>query len=166
MIHSYANVGRKSAGAPERARRAEELIKQIERLYESGQNENVKPDVVTYSAVLNALSRAAAQDEACASRAMEILERMLDLHEGGDKDVKPNKRTYTAVINAFARIGKPEVADDLLCKMKKNHEIMGDASLKPDTVCYSSVLDAYAKKGGEEAGERVCESNFSSFCSY
>lgn len=46
----------------------------------------------------------------------------------------------------FARIGSPEIADDLLSKMKKRYDA-GDTSLKPDTVCYSSVVDAYARKG-------------------
>eukprot|EP00571_Detonula_confervacea_P014535 CAMPEP_0172308110 /NCGR_PEP_ID=MMETSP1058-20130122/8815_1 /TAXON_ID=83371 /ORGANISM="Detonula confervacea, Strain CCMP 353" /LENGTH=640 /DNA_ID=CAMNT_0013020467 /DNA_START=89 /DNA_END=2011 /DNA_ORIENTATION=- len=156
VIHAYANVGKNSVGAPDRARRAAELIKQMERLYQSGENDYVKPDVVTYTAVVNAYSRAASQNRTCAVRAMEILEHMVELHEGGDKDVKPNKRTYTSVINAFARIGEPEIADDLLSKMKKIHE-MGDDSLKPDTICYSSVLDAYARKGGEDCAFRAEE---------
>jgi pentatricopeptide repeat protein len=155
VIHAYANFGKNTLGAPDRARRAEDLIRQMERLHKSGDG-NVKPDVVSYSAVVNAYSKAAPEDISCATRAMEILQRMEELYEGGDKDVKPNLRTYTSVINAFARIGAPEVADDLLSKMKKSHE-SGDISLKPDTVCYSSVLDAYAKKGGEECALRAEE---------
>jgi pentatricopeptide repeat protein len=156
VIHAYANFGKDSLGAPDRARRVEELIRQMERLHKSWGSDNVKPDVVSYSAVVNAYSRAASQEISCAARAMEILQWMEELHEGGDKDVKPNLRTYTAVINAFARIEAPEIADDLLSKMKKSHEA-GDSSLKPDTVCYSSVLDAYAKKGGEECAFRAEE---------
>jgi len=156
VIHAYANISKNATGAPQRARRAEELIEEMERLYKSGENDNVKPDVVSYSAVVNAYARAAAQEKRCAARAMTILDRMVELHEGGDKEVKPNKRTYTSVINAFARIGKPETADDILSRMKQLHE-MGDDSLKPDTVCYSSVLDAYAKAGGEEAAFRAEE---------
>jgi pentatricopeptide repeat protein len=156
VIHAYANIGKDSLGAPARARRAEELIRQMERLYKSGGNDNVKPDVVSYSAVVNAYSKAASQDISCATRAMEILHRMEELHKGGEKGVKPNLKTYTAVINAFARIGAPEIADELLSKMKKSNEA-GDRSLKPDTVCYSSVLDAYAKNGGEECAYRAEE---------
>ncbi|KAL3807069.1 hypothetical protein ACHAXA_006661 [Cyclostephanos tholiformis] len=155
VIHAYANIGKGSLGAPDRARRAEDLISQMERFYKSG-NGNVKADVISYSAVVNAYSKAASEDGLCATRAMAILQRMEELYEGGDKDVKPNRRTYTSVVNAFARIGAPEVADDLLSKMKKRFEA-GDISLKPDTVCYSSVLDAYAKKGGEECAIRAEE---------
>lgn len=156
VIHAYANTSRNSRGAPKRARRAEELIKEMERLYTSGENEKVKPDVVSYSAVVNAYARAAPQEEGCAARAMEILDSMVQLYEGGDKEVKPNKRTYTSVINAFARIGKAGTADEILSKMKKLQE-MGDESLKPDTVCYTSVLDAYARMGGADAAFRAEE---------
>lgn len=155
VIHAYANFGKNTLGAPDRARSAEDLINQMERLYNSGDG-NVKPDVVSYSAVVNAYSKAASEDISCATRAMEILQRMEELYEGGNKDVRPNLRTYTSVINAFARIGAPEVADDLLSKMKKCHK-SGDITLKPDTVCYSSVLDAYAKKGGEDCALRAEE---------
>lgn len=156
VIHAYANVGKESSGAPHRARRAEELLKQMETMFKSCGNDTVKPDVISFSAVINAYSRASSQDRECAVRAMEILGRIEELHEGGDTDLKPNLRTYTSVINAFARVGSPEKADEILSKLKKCHE-MGDKSLKPDTICYSSVLDAYAKKGGEEAAYRAEE---------
>jgi len=156
VIHAYANISKNTRGAPKRALRAEELIKQMERLYRSGKNDKVKPDVISYSAAVNAYARAAVQDDRCATRAMEILDRMVVLFKRGDKGVKPNKRTYTSLINAFARIGKPATADEILSKMKKLHE-KGDKSLKPDTVCYSSVLDAYARLGGDDAAFRAEE---------
>ena len=53
VIHALANVG-KSSGASDRATKAEQLLKQMEQLYKSGENDNVKPDVVSYSAVINA----------------------------------------------------------------------------------------------------------------
>jgi len=157
VIHAYANTRSGNVTqAPQRARRAEELIHQMESLYKSGENDNVKPDVVTYSAVVNAYAKAAVHEAECASKAMNILDKMVELYNGGDKGVKPNKRTYTSAINAFARIGQADTADDILSKMKVRHE-EGDDSLKPDTVCYSSVLDAYAKMGGEEAAFRAEE---------
>jgi hypothetical protein len=156
VIHAYANVGKNSAGAQHRARRAEELLNQMENLSKSTGNDNVKPDVISFSTVINAYSRAALQEPKCAVQAMEILERMEQLYEGGDKYLKPNMRTYTAVINAFARIESPEKADAILSKLKKCYS-MGDKSLKPDTICYSSVLDAFSQKGGEEAAYRAEE---------
>ncbi len=156
VIHAYASAHKNSSGAPKRARRAEELLNQMGALFRSGGYDTVKPDVISFGAVINAYSRAAMQEKTCAVRAMEILERIEELYEGGDKDLKPNLRTYTGVINAFARIGSPEKADLILSKLKKG-DAMGDKSLKPDTICYSSVLDAYAKKGGEEAAYRAEE---------
>eukprot|EP00986_Skeletonema_menzelii_P020652 scaffold31912_cov171-Skeletonema_menzelii.AAC.4 len=156
VIHAYANTNRFSAGAPQRAKMAERVVKRMEKSFKSGENDQVKPDVVSYTAVINAYAKAAEFDEECATKAMDILNRMVKMYEGGDKDVKPNKRTYTSVINAFARTGKAEAADNLLTQMKEQYAL-GDTSLKPDTVCYSSVIDGYAKVGGEEAGFRAEE---------
>jgi len=156
VIHAYANTNRFSAGAPQRAKMAEKIINRMERSYQSGENDQVKPDVVSYSAVINAYAKAAEFDKDCATKAMDVLNRMVKMYEGGDKDVKPNKRTYTSVINAFARTGEAEAADNLLTQMKEYYAL-GDTSLKPDTVCYSSVIDGYAKIGGEEAGFRAEE---------
>jgi pentatricopeptide repeat protein len=156
VIHAYANTNRFSAGAPQRAKMAENIINRMERSYQSGENDQVKPDVVSYSAVINAYAKAAEFDKDCATKAMDILNRMVKMYEGGDKDVKPNKRTYTSVINAFARTGEAEAADNLLTQMKEYYAL-GDTSLKPDTVCYSSVIDGYAKEGGEEAAFRAEE---------
>ena len=156
VIHSYANTNRFSAGAPQRAKMAEKVVKRMEKSFRSGENDQVKPDVVSYSAVINAYSKAAEFDKECATKAMDILNRMVRMCEDGDKEVKPNKRTYTSVINAFARTGEPESADDLLTKMIEYYTL-GDSSLKPDTVCYSSVIDGYAKVGGEEAAFRAEE---------
>ncbi|KAL7540613.1 hypothetical protein ACHAWF_006736 [Thalassiosira exigua] len=152
VIHAYANAGGSSAGgAPGRARRAEALLEQMERLRMSGENDAVAPDVVTYSALISAYARAASEDERYATRAMEVLEWM---ERGGKDDVRPNQRTYASVIHAFARVGKAEVADDILSRMKDRHA-SGDEASKPDAVCYSSVLEAYAKKGGEDAAYRA-----------
>ena len=167
VIHTYANTNRFSAGAPQQAianpnqlfasaKMAEKTLDRMEKSFKSGENDQVKPDVVSYSAVINAYAKAAKFDGECATIAMDILNRMLKMYEEGNKDVKPNKRTYTSVINAFARSGEAEAADNLLTQMKEYYAL-GDTSLKPDTVCYSSVIDGYAKVGGEEAGFRAEE---------
>ena len=97
VIHAYANTYNNVPGAVHRAQRAEELVTYMETLYNSGENDNVKPDVVSYSAVVNAYARAAMWEEECATKAMEILNRMEEKYAEGDRDVKPNKKTYTAV---------------------------------------------------------------------
>jgi len=153
VIHAYSNTPI-TKGAPERAKKAKELLDQMESLYKSGENDNVKPDTVSYSAVVNAYAKA--PDSLCAVKALALLEHMEDLHKSGNKDVRPNKRTYTSCINAFGRIGNPKAADDLLTKMKEQYKL-GDASLKPDTITYSSVLNAYARKGGEDSAYRADE---------
>ena len=77
----------------DQSQHAEDLLRLMNQLYTLGGNNNVKPNVVSYSAVINAYSRAASQDMACATKAMDLLQQMEELYEGGNKDVKPNLRT-------------------------------------------------------------------------
>lgn len=82
VIHAYAN-SRDIKGAMDRAAS----------WFNSGENNNVKPDVVSYSAVINAYSKAASQNVTCATKAMDLLQQMEELYEGGDEASKPNFRT-------------------------------------------------------------------------
>jgi pentatricopeptide repeat protein len=85
------------------AKKADELLTEMETLCSNGQD-SVRPDVISYSAVINAYARAASnENEWCADRAVEILEKMeanvsdIMKKEVEKKSVKPNKKTYTGV---------------------------------------------------------------------
>lgn len=102
VIHAHSNSNNlnNNSSPTQGAKRAEQLLSEMISLHRSGKYENVKPDVVSYSAVVNAYARAAKAgrgSEQCADRAMEILDKMVEVYEDGDVNVKPNKMTYTAV---------------------------------------------------------------------
>eukprot|EP00804_Cyclotella_cryptica_P003647 CCRYP_002212-RE/>CCRYP_002212-RE protein AED:0.30 eAED:0.30 QI:0/0.66/0.57/1/0.5/0.28/7/1782/683 len=163
VIHAYANQQQQQQqNTSFYAQRAEELLLEMETMYASRRQDSLRPDVVSYSAVIHAYARAASRgNEWCAEKAMQILEKLernvRKSSEDGRKCVQPNKRTYASVIHAFARVGKAGAADAILSKMKKLSTEEDGEGLKPDTICYTSVIDAYAKKGGEEAAARAEE---------
>ncbi|EJK52709.1 hypothetical protein THAOC_27989 [Thalassiosira oceanica] len=154
LIEAYVNeCKRNRKAAADMAEQAEAVIGRMEQMYKSGENDNVRPDVVSFTSVINAYATASSRRKKCASQALETLDKMQRICDDGDRRVKPNKRTYTAVINALSRAGKPERADEILRKMLQSN----NNKLQPDTMCYTSVIDGYARKGGEESAFRAEE---------
>jgi hypothetical protein len=101
VIHAFASAihsSRQHDTNSLNATRAEELLNEMLSLYNSGGMESVRPDVVSYSTVINAYARAASKEnEWCADRALAILEKMEQTLDDDDKSVKPNKTTYSSV---------------------------------------------------------------------
>ena len=107
VIHAYANSidSRRTSSMISTknlmyAQKAEELLEEMDRLYQSGM-ESVQPDVVSYSAVINAYARATSREnKLCAKRAVEVLEGIeKDFNKKGG--VRPNKRTYSSVSDLY-----------------------------------------------------------------
>jgi pentatricopeptide repeat protein len=59
---------------------------------------NVKPNVRTYNAVLDCLSKAREEE-----RAEQLLFDMLNLYRHGDDDATPDSFSFNCVIRAFCR---------------------------------------------------------------
>lgn len=152
VLHAWAVAGVR--GAPQRA---QQLLEHMIKLYNSG-NEDVKPDVFSYTATLSAWA-AAKNDPSAADRALELLHKMESECAVGNKDVCPNTVAYTAVINSLGRSGRPGAAlkaYDILVDMERKYR-QGNEDLKPDLISYSSVIDAFARSGEEYAGEKAVE---------
>ena len=67
----------------------------MEELYEAG-NRGVKPDVITYNCVLDALAKSK-DDSHASEKAERLLRRMKS------KGVKPNARTMVSLLSRFGR---------------------------------------------------------------
>ena len=149
ILHAWAVSGRRGA-----AERAEDLLRHMEHLYLSG-NEDVQPDTVSYTSVISAWASSKNQD--AAKRALALLEEMEQLYEDGEDGVKPNAYSYTATINALARgksSGSAQKAHLILTKMQQRYAA-GEDDCKPDVVCYTSVINAYSKSGDSDAVENA-----------
>ena len=109
----------------------------------------VKPNVRTYSSVIDAYSRSSSSDLEGAESAQSLLERLRNLYEStGDEELKPNVISYNSVINAWAKTGTvygAETAVKLLDTMEKE----GIA----DAISYNACIHAWARCGSKESGD-------------
>ncbi len=94
MLDAWA----KSGGGRASAERAEEILEWMDRLHKGG-NPDVKPDTITFNAVLDAWARSG--DRMAPRRAEQILDHMDELYRAGNKGVKPDTYTYNTLINAW-----------------------------------------------------------------
>jgi pentatricopeptide repeat protein len=131
----------KSGKAP----KAELLLNEMMEAYENG-NENLKPDTVAFSSVMDGWARLSSVDKPeCAERALKLLARMKRLeHEG----MGPNERTYTSVLTALAKSGSWEACErarQLLAEIEAAYESGNGLYFRPTTIHYNTVLNAYAR---------------------
>jgi len=162
LINCWAKSG--EYGAEERA---EEILHTMEKRHEMYQDEDIRPNVRTYTSVIDALANAnsnnyipttmTATGEGTSShpkmeklspakRALDILNRMESLYEQTrNRSIRPNIRTYTAVITCWARSserGKALVARDILKRMEEQYFTHGNNGARPNIYAYNAVLNA------------------------
>jgi hypothetical protein len=108
----------------------------------------VKPNVRSYSTVMDAWGRQGTQDGA--QKAQELLDRLSSKYQvTNDLAMQPNAISYNTVINAWAKAGAKEEGA-LQCEALL--EDMGNLS---DVISYNGVLHAWARSGAPNAGERA-----------
>lgn len=126
----------------------------MHKLYNNG-NLDVKPNVVTYGAVIDA--HAKSNERGNASRADQILANMIALHQSdpiAQNDLRPNTYAFNTVINAWAKSKEhdaAEKAEEMLVAMQQCN-IKG---LRPDAFTYTAVIDAWAKSRVRGAAQRA-----------
>jgi pentatricopeptide repeat protein len=130
-------------------------------LHEMSQHDGIKPDKVTMSLMMIALTRSAHRGEKDAGKqALLILDRMEAKYEEGNELLKPDTFTYTQIIHCIARSGDPEcysMAMNVLGRMKELR-LKGRENLKPDTATLNAVLLAIANSKGPDEAEKFLDS--------
>jgi pentatricopeptide repeat protein len=89
----------------------------------------ISPDVVLYSALINAWCRAGHLD-----RAEEIFAQM------NQSGIPPNVYTYTCIMDAMYRAGQLPRAQELFCQMI-------DSGCSPNTATFNAIMRAHVKAG-------------------
>lgn len=116
----------------------------------------VKPNVRTFSTVIDALTKSPGMEPTDAAQAsQELLERLGYLYEAtGDTDLQPNTILYNSVINSWA---KTETLTGALNAMKllEYMEEANTPSCEPDVITYNTCIHAWAKCRMKESGERA-----------
>jgi pentatricopeptide repeat protein len=122
--------------------KAEELLDQIIQEQERTGRSDLKPNVRTFTSVINAVARSKEHPE----RALAMLERMRQV------GVQPDSICYNAVINAYGWsnvVGKEESAFELLQEM-----LRPDSKVKPDIITANSILHSCAFAVTESEAQR------------
>jgi len=136
----------------------EELLDRMIDMYKSGKNDRVKPDTVTYNAVLKVWGKSGHPKSG--ERSEALLDKMLQLYEEtGDSDIIPDEVTFNSVIHNIANShvrDSPQRAMRLLERMDQLYE-SGLIKARPDIISYNSVLNAFAKSGGPQSASRAEE---------
>lgn len=103
----------------------EQLLQRL--IQDSETNPHLRPTVVTFGTVINAMAQSGSL--ACAEKAEAMLRRLQEEHW---LDVKPNAILYTNCIHAWAKAGNVHRAENLLKEMYEECTIHGNTDLKPN----------------------------------
>lgn len=156
----------RSTDDPDAAADTVEKILELQEGMVKGPNDDCKPDVRAYNAVLAVISRA--KDPNKVERAKSILERIKVLRDKGDKAVAPNLRTYNNMLNACAYTkGKPK---ELMAAFRVAVDCINDLRespmLSPNPVSYGLFLRSCNQlMPASDKREAVVENIFRKCCS-
>jgi Pentatricopeptide repeat domain len=129
---------------PDSARLAEQLLTTMEAGYEANTLRNAKPDVVSYTSVIVALSRSG---EANAAERGELI-----LARSQSAKVKPTTTMYNALITLWGKARRGTYgarrAEQLLNEMKVH-------GVEPNTVSYNTVMDSWSRSGTRCCGNKA-----------
>jgi len=143
VVDAYATEGL--------AEKAEELLNEMEQLSESNPAfRHIRPNRITYNAVIKALARKREPDSA--ARAELILKHMMMLHKSGRRDVSPDNVSFSSCIDAYAKSKASDAfghAQRLFNKMREL-DAEGMPNMKPNKVTYNALINALAFSDHQE----------------
>lgn len=142
------------------AQRAEQILMQMENMYEKG-DLNVKPDETSFYTVVSAWS---SSREICAvERAIQVLNWMIKLKEEDHSEVIPDLKFFELVLHMLAETGEVDagiICEKLFVSMENLHSKYGrslDLDVRPQTAHYILLLEAWRRSNHPHAAQRAQE---------
>ena len=111
----------------------------------------LRPNIVSFGTVINALAKSGSQE--AAEKAETMLWRVFELHDQGWPNMEPNSRIYTTAIHAWANAGNPDRAESLLKKMCEDYLVHGHTNVKPNLWSFNAAISAWCKSSKSQAFE-------------
>lgn len=99
----------------------------------------MKPDVVTFSTIMNAWSSAGLMD-----KCQEIFDDMIKA------SIEPDSHTFSILAKGYVRAGEPEKAEALL-------KVMASSGVHPNVVMFTTIISGWCSAGQMEYALRVFE---------
>lgn len=138
IINCWAKSKQKHA--PERA---EAILRNMKEQYEIFGNVQLRPNAITYSAVMDAYAQCGNIE-----RVEALLLEMYNEYTNGNALLRPGIVCYNILLNAWSKLKSPisaERAEDILLTMNEQYE-SGRFHVKPDAISYACVIDCWSKK--------------------
>jgi len=140
------------------------FIQRMNDLYKETNDPIHKPNVQTYTLLLDAYAKSGLEDAPI--QAEEVLHDMIQMaHDEGDESIRPNVFSYTAVIDAYARSTNSvlsnnkrpqEEAERILLQMIADVQQKDKThAVSPTSQTFDVVLNAWAKCGNYEGAQRA-----------
>ena len=129
--------------------KALQLFEGLKYKYEETSDPSLKPDIVLYATVINALSRRGEPRDV--SKACELLDELMIKYRNGDNDMMPNKYCFTPIIVALSKSSDSDSfskAEEMISQMEMLSEKSGDPNIMPDQVSYSLLLKILSRSNG------------------
>ena len=132
--------------AEDAASRSEAILGLMEERYKAGQD--TKPNDITYTSCIQAWAECSSA--LGAGRAMNVLERLEELHDTGDEELQPNTIHYNVCLSALCKVKDVKSlnrARDLLRKM-----VLMEIA---DIVSYNTLMGGYLNCNPANAYEHI-----------
>ncbi|KAL7466515.1 hypothetical protein ACHAXS_006809 [Conticribra weissflogii] len=143
VLNAWSNSG----GGIRAAQRAEALLHMMIRLFNKG-HENIQPNAVSFSIVINAYSQVNSTDT---SSAVEKATELLDLMEGFPLPSNEGINScYNAVANVFAKSGLQNAGD----KVQELMARIRNMDTHPDPFMIASCIEAFISAADENSRQR------------
>jgi pentatricopeptide repeat protein len=123
--------------------------------------EMIRPDVVTWTTVINAWAKSSSPD--AAGRAQALLNRMSD--PSNALSVPPDLMTLNTVLLCWSRSSTPDSPDRCLALLQKIKDLYATGKLKspPNSFSYARVIYAYVKAGRPSDAHDIFEEMYRGF---
>lgn len=147
-----------------------EILNKMKSLYEEGGNYDARPDLITYNAVLHAISKEENSQGTkkvksdIGERAEALLRRMEDGEEGDY--ISPDIFSYNAVLSAYMN----SATFDAAAKTQRLLQQMREKDVQPDLLSYTICINTLSKsrvKGSAQKAEdllRLLEAEYANGC--
>jgi hypothetical protein len=133
VVESWSRSGHTGS-----ARRAEEILDNMQGCYEAGDS-SVKPSIEVFNSVIHAYAQSRTID--APQQALRVFQKLQDLKATGRTDVLPNQKSYAEILLAHGNTGgieAPKLVKQLLDRM----DSLSSGTFRPDYNCHNVYLSS------------------------